>query len=211
MSDDNEEEYGTVAKKKVIDLNINVAQNEKKVTSSDAEQVSKELSAITGEDVPVATTVAQYDEQRNKLRLEVAGEIGRNRETRSRKKAHERTSFPIKAIGQSRLTGEQATGEDFSGVTGDLKSMEFDSFEDMITTLRELEKQGDVEATKYLGQLYKRAIKEGGRKHMKAEFVGKISKIGIRPNENPRFDEEYSEEVKEKIKKEMSKWKEEED
>jgi len=213
MSEDEETEegYGKV-KKKVVDININVdkqGQAQKKVTSEDAEQVAKELSAITGEDISPAVTIGEYNKQKNRLRVEIASEIGERRSERSRKKALERTSFP-RATGTARLTGDQASGGDFSGVTGDLRRMEFDSYEDMIQTLRELEKEGDKEATRYLGQLYKKAIKEGGRKHMKATFVGKVTDLLKEPNPKSQ-DEPAKEEVKEKIEEEKAKWVEEDD
>jgi len=210
MSED--EESGTV-KRKTVDVNINVSKGEakkKEITSEDAEQVAKELSGFLRSTVEPATTVSEYKRQKNQIRVFLAEEMGKARERRSRKEAHERTSFGTTASGQARLSAKQAMGEDFQGVTGDLKRMEFNSYEDMIQTLRELEKQGDKEATKYLGQLYKKAIKEGGRKHMKATFVGKVTDLLKEPNPKSH-DEIAKEEVKEKVEAEKSKWKEEED
>lgn len=209
MSD--EEEYGRVAKRKQVDINVNISKEGKKteVTDKMAKQVAKELSAITGEDIQPAKLVSEYEDQKNRLRVELAKEIGQARERRSRKKAFERTSFPT-ASGQARLSAEQAMGEDFSGVTGDLRRMEFDSYEDMIQTLKELEKQGDKEASRYLQQLYQKAVKEQGRKHISAKYVGKITDVLKEPNPE-HHDEEAKEEVKEKVEKEKAKWVESDD
>lgn len=210
MSSEENENYDA---KKKVDININLkgqqqGKKEDVPTVSDAESLAKQLTSL-GFPVEPAKDTTEYKQQKRKLQEFLAEEIGRERERRSFKEGHERTSFRTKATGQARLSGEQVTGEDFSGVTGDLKRMEFDDYESMITTLKELSSQGDAEASKYLQQLYKKAIKGSARQHVSAEYHGKITKLLREPRR--QGDTEKEAEIEEEIEKEKSKWKEEED
>ena len=171
MSEENsEEEYGTIAKKKVIDLNINIEKEKKKVTSEDAEALAEQLSEITGEDVEPAQYVTEFKEQQNKLKLELAREIGKQRSDRSRKKAlgKVQTEGGSTATGTAQLSGEYATDGDNEGSIVDygdvpISLREYPTrqamFNDLQKESKDSESEFQKEAQNLLTALNRRVVK----------------------------------------------------
>ena len=186
MSEDENEEYGQVPKK-VIDLNINIDRDKKKVTSSDAEALAEQLSEITGEDVEPAQYVNEFKEQQNKLKLELAREIGRERSERSRRKAFGKvqTEGGSTSTGTAQLSGDEATDGINEGSTVDYGDLpislrEYPSriamFEDLKKEASNSESDFQKEAKDLLVALHRRIGKS--REPLSAELqnLGDVAK-----------------------------------
>lgn len=189
MSDEENEEQEYKPKAKQVDINVNVQQGQgKKTTVTDkmARQVAEELSAILGETIEPAKLVSEYEAQKNKLKLEIAKEIGKGRENRSRKEALERASSEggATATGTATLTAEQATGGSAEGSTdyGDLP-LSFREYPSKTAMFADLKKEASnpesefcKEAQNLLTALHRRVGRSREQLSAELENVGDVAR-----------------------------------
>ena len=188
MSEDNEE-YGTVEKKKVIDLNINIDKEGKKdkPSSEDAEALASQLSSITGETIEVAEYVSEFKAQQRQLKNELAKEIGKQRSERSRQKALSkvRTEGGSTATGTAQLSADDAMGNSEDGSTVDygdvpISLREYPTRQAMFNDLQKESKNSESEfqkeAQNLLTALNRRVVKS--RESISAELqnVGDVAR-----------------------------------